>query len=486
MLAMHLRIDPSKKNGAIDTPNEAGQPLPDLEDLYEETLRDFREGSVVEGTVLDMEKGYALVDIGYKAEGKVALAEFTDAEGNLTVKVGDQVEVLLIQREDEEGRPILSRQKAARAKVWESVGKAHETGATIRGKIVSRVRGGFLVDIGTRAFLPGSNLDLGWVKDVDKWIGEECDFKVLQYDKRRGNIILSRKAVLEEEREKQKVEILGRMEKGLVLDGVVKNITDYGLFVDIGGLDGLVHISNISWSKIKHPSQAFRIGDEVTVKLLDFDLEKERVSLGIKQLEPNPWDYVEERYPMGTVIEGKIKNITAFGLFIGIDEGIDGLVHISDISWTRALKHPSEIYKKGDVVQAVVLDMDRKNERVSLGIKQLTPDPWEDVLEKYPPGTRVTGKVTNVTSFGLFVELEDGVEGFVHVSETHQKKQMDLSGYQPGDSLDAVVVRVSEEDRKIELSIRKIEQQGGGDKAGARDVKTNLGDLIRKETEEKG
>ena len=440
----------------------------------------------MKGTVLDMEKGYALVDIGYKAEGKIPLSEFTDADGNLTVKVGDQVEVLLIQREDEEGRPVLSRQKAARAKVWESVGNAHETGGTIRGKIVSRVKGGFLVDIGTRAFLPGSNLDLGWVSDVDKWIGEECDFKVLQYDRRRGNIVLSRKAVLEEERQKQKEKILDRMEKGLVLDGVVKNITDYGLFVDIGGLDGLVHISNISYSKIKHPSQAFRIGDEVKVKVLDFDLEKERVSLGIKQLEPNPWDDIEERYPVGTVIEGKIKNITPFGLFIGIDEGIDGLVHISDLSWTRSLKHPSEVYKKGDAVQAVVLDIDRKNERVSLGIKQLTPDPWEDASEKYPPGTRVTGKVTNVTTFGLFVELEDGVEGLIHISETPQRKKMDLSGYQPGDSVEAEVVRVSEKDRKIELSIRNIEREAGGDKAHTKDVKTNLGDLIRKETGDKG
>ena len=482
---MHMRIDQSRRNGEVDAPNKAERPLSDLEDLYEETLRDFQEGSVVEGTVLDLEKGYALVDIGYKAEGKVPLAEFTDADGNLTVKVGDPVEVLLIQREDEEGRPVISRQKAVRAKVWESVGKAHETGSTIRGKIVSRVKGGFLVEIGTRAFLPGSNLDLGWVSDADKWIGEECDFKVLQYDKRRGNIILSRKAVLEEEREKQKVKILARMEKGLVVDGVVKNITDYGLFVDIGGLDGLVHISNISWSKIKHPSQAFQIGDEVKVKVLDFDLEKERVSLGIKQLEPNPWDHIKDHYPVGTVIEGKIKNITAFGLFIGIDEGIDGLVHISDISWTRSLKHPSEVYKKGDVVQAVILEIDRKNERVSLGIKQLTPDPWVGVSGKSPPGKHVPGKVTNVTSFGLFVELEDGVEGLVHISETPQKKQMDLSGYQSGDPVEVEVVRVSEEDRKIELSVRKIEREVGGHKTGIKDVKTNLGDLIRKETGDK-
>jgi small subunit ribosomal protein S1 len=475
---MHLKNEQMNENGEVSAP-QAETLFPDLEALYEDSFKGFREGCVVEGVVVDMEKDYALVDIGYKAEGKVRLAEFGDTDDEFPLKPGDEVEVLLVRREDEEGRPILSREKVVGVKAWEAVTKAHGTGGVIRGRIISRVKGGFLVDIGVRAFLPGSHLDLGWVKDMDDWVGEECDFKVLRYDKRQGNIVLSRKALLEEQREIQKKKTLARMEKGQVLLGVVKNITDYGLFVDVGGVDGLVHISNISWSKIRHPSEMYQAGDEVEVKVLDFDPEKERISLGIKQLEPNPWDLIEERYPVGTVIEGKIKTITEFGLFIGMDEGVDGLVHKSDISWARSPKQPSEVYKKGDPVRAVVLEMDRENGHVTLGIKQLTADPWEHVPGKYLPGTHVAGKVVHVASFGLFVELEEGVEGLVPISETAHKKQKDLSGYQSGDFVEAVVVRVSEEERKIKLSIRNIEEEAGRDEGHIREVATHLGDLLK-------
>jgi small subunit ribosomal protein S1 len=468
------------RNGETSTP-EAGKPIPDLDALYEETFRGIQEGAVVEGIVVDIEKDYALVDIGYKSEGKVPLEEFAEADGQLTPKVGDKVEVLLVRREDEEGRLVLSREKAVRIKVWEAVRKAHETGCTIRGKIVSRVKGGFRVDIGLDAFLPNSHLDLGWVSDMDEWLDAECDFKVLKYDRRRGNIVLSRKAVLEEAREKQKKKTLARIEEGAVLQGVVKNITDYGLFVDIGGLDGLVHISNISWSKIRHPSHMYKAGDNVKVKVLDFDKKRERVSLGMKQLELNPWERVEERYPVGTVIGGKIKTVTEFGLFIGLDEGVDGLVHISDISWTRSLKHPSEVYKKGDMVQAVVLDLDKENQHISLGIKQLTPDPWENIEEEYKPGMRLTGKVTHVTSFGVFVQLKESVEGLVHISEIPKEKQKDLTDYQPGDSVEAAVMHVSKEERKVELSIRKLEEKARPDEDRMREVGTNLGEVIREE-----
>jgi small subunit ribosomal protein S1 len=296
----------------------------------------------------------------------------------------------------------------------------------------------------------------------------------MEYDRKRGNILLSRKMVLEEERERQKKEILAQIEEGIIMEGTVKHITNYGLFVDLGGVDGLVHISNISWLKIRHPSQTHRVGDKVTVKVLDVDKERERISLGIKQLEPDPWERIEQQYPVGTVIEGRINNITEFGLFIGMDEGIDGLVHISDISWGKLSKHPSEIYKKGDVVQAVVLRIDPDNERISLGIKQITPDPWEEVPEKYKPGTLVSGRLVRTTSFGLFVEIEEGVEGLIHSSELPQAKRGDLAAYNPGDAVKAEVIDISKERRQIDLSMRNIEKDTWK-------VSTNLGKLFKEE-----
>jgi small subunit ribosomal protein S1 len=542
--------------------------------MYEESLKSIQEGEVVSGEIVQVDKEYVLVDIGYKSEGQISIHEFLDEEGNVCAKVGDQVEVLLEKREDDEGVIRLSKEKAAKIKIWDDIKKIYESDGTVTGRIVSRVKGGLSVDIGLQAFLPGSQVDLRPVRDMDSLVDTDHEFKIVKYNKRRGNIVLSRRAILEAERATLKEETLKIIEDGTVLKGVVKNITDYGLFIDLGGIDGLVHITDMSWGRVGHPSEMHRVGDEIEVKVLSFDREKERVSLGIKQLapdpwsqvaekypigekiagrvvsltdygafveveqgveglihvsemswtrkirhpsqiinvgdtvnavvlnmdvsrkrislgmkqvEPNPWDVIEEKYPVGTTIEGKIKNITDFGTFIGIDEGIDGLVHISDMSWTKRIKHPSEMYKKGQELQAVVLNIDKENERFSLGIKQLTPDPWDEIPVKYKPGTRVTGTVTNITDFGLFIELEEGIEGLVHVSEiSGDKRGNPLSRFQVDDVIQTKVINVSRREKKIGLSIRKLEQTSEKEifksyVNNRKEATSNLGDLLREE-----
>ena len=542
--------------------------------MYEESLKSIQEGEVVSGEIVQVDKEYVLVDIGYKSEGQISIHEFLDDQGRICVQVGDRVEVLLEKREDDEGVIRLSKEKAAKIKIWDQIKEIYESNGTVTGKIVSRVKGGLSVDIGLQAFLPGSQVDLRPVRDMDSLVNTDHEFKIVKYNKRRGNIVLSRRAILEAERSALKEETLKIIEEGVVLKGMVKNITDYGLFIDLGGIDGLVHITDMSWGRVGHPSEMQRVGDEIEVKVLNFDREKERVSLGIKQMapdpwsqvsekypigekitgrvvsltdygafveveqgveglihvsemswtrkvrhpsqilnvgdsvnavvlnmdvsrkrislgmkqvEPNPWDVIEEKYPMGTTIEGKIKNITDFGTFIGIDEGIDGLVHISDMSWTKRIKHPSEMYKKGQEVQAVVLNIDKENERFSLGIKQLAPDPWDEIPNKYKPGTRVTGTVTNITDFGLFIELEEGIEGLVHVSEiSGDKRGNPLSRFQVDDVIQTKVINVSRGEKKIGLSIRKLEQTSEKEILKSyinnrKEATSNLGDLLREE-----
>lgn len=538
----------------VEDLNETGENIQggdNFMELYEESLKSIHEGKVVKGEIVQIDKEFVLVDIGYKSEGQIRIAEFVNLEGQLTAKVGDKVDVLLVRKEDRDGRIILSKEKAAMVKIWDEVEAAYKNHDTVRGKIIARVKGGLSVDIGVQAFLPGSQADMRPVRDLGTLVGAEHDFKVIKYEKRQGNIVLSRRAALEEERKALREKTLELLEKDAILEGIVRNITDYGLFIDLGGIDGLVHITDMSWGKIGHPSEIYQIGDKIMVKILSFDKERERVSLGIKQLtadpwskaqdkypvgisitgrierlkeygafveveegmeglihvsemswtrkikhpsqilsvgniveakilsldiakkrislsikqlELNPWDTIAENYPMGAIIEGKIKNITDFGIFIGIDEGIDGLVHISDISWTKKINHPSELYKKGEEVQAVILDIDKENERFSLGIKQLTSDPWNEIPEKYKPGTQVSGTVTNVTDFGLFVEVEEGIEGLIHVSQLPKGKQDNpLEGFQVKDEIQAEVVNVSKEDKRIGLSIRKLKESSEKD-----------------------
>ncbi|MEW5724571.1 MAG: 30S ribosomal protein S1 [Thermodesulfobacteriota bacterium] len=520
---------------------------PDLDQLYEESFRSLHEGEVLKGVVVQVDKEFVMVDIGSKSEGRIALGEFLDKDGNVNVEVGEQIEALLVRWDDEDGEIILSKEKATKIKVWEEISRIYNEDGVIEGLISARVKGGLSVDIGVTAFLPGSQVDLRPVKNLESMVGARFKFKILKYNKRRGNVVLSRRVLLEEERTRLKSDTIKRLVEGAVVEGVVKNLTDYGVFVDLGGIDGLLHITDMSWGRVGHPSEMFGIGDKIEVKVLNFDRDRERVSLGLKQLsedpwnkapskypvgakvrgrvvsladygafveveegieglihvsemswtrkirnpakvlnvsdwvecvvlnidphnkrislgmkqvEPNPWDVVADKYPVGTTIEGKIKNITDFGVFIGIDEGIDGLVHISDISWTKRYKHPSEVFKKGDSVRAVVLSIDKDQERFSLGIKQLEPDPWELVPGRYPVGTRVTGTVTNITDFGLFVELEEGIEGLVHVSEAGRHKGKTLRElYSLGDVISAKVINVSVPERKIGLSIKRMKKE---------------------------
>ncbi|MEJ5377986.1 MAG: 30S ribosomal protein S1 [bacterium] len=519
----------------------------EFENLFEESLNQLQEGDLVQGRVVQVGKEHVMVDVGYKCEGQIPIQEFQGEDGKVTVREGDTIEVLLESRDDEEGVIVLSKAKADKIKVWEEVRRAYEAGGSVEGRIVGRVRGGLSVDIGVLAFLPGSQVDIRPVRNLERFIGQTCRFRVLKYNRRRSNIVLSRRALLEEERAQTREKTLSTLEEGMLVRGVVKNITEYGAFVDLGGVDGLLHITDMSWGRVKHPSEVVQVGQELEVKVLQFDKEKERVSLGLKQtmedpwsrveerygvgsrhqgrvvsiadygafvelekgveglvhvsemswtkrlrhpskvvsvgdevdvvvlgvdpgrrrislgmkqLKPNPWVTVAEKYPVGTILQGRIRNITEFGIFIGLDEGIDGMVHVSDISWTKRIKHPGEIFKKGQEVQAIVLHIDQENERFSLGIKQLEPDPWDSIPLKYPVGSKVRGKVTSVTDFGVFLEIEEGIEGLIHISELKKEKVKSASEVcKEGDELEALVIHLDPRERKIGLSLKALQRR---------------------------
>lgn len=571
--------DETSVTDSADTSQAAAEVgMDQLMEMYEESLKQFQEGEVVNGIVISMDKDYVLVDVGYKSEGQIPIHEFRDDHGNLDVHLNDEVEVMVEWWDEEEERVILSKEKAAKVKVWEAIKDIYESEGTIEGVITNRVKGGFSVDVGVQAFLPGSQADLRPIRNLDEMVGQTFSFKILKFNRKRNNIVLSRRAILEEEREAKRSATLAAIEENIVMEGIVKNITEYGIFVDLGGVDGLLHITDISWGRVKHPSELYAIGDPITVKVLSFDGENERVSLGMKQLVPdpwsfaeekypvgskvtgrvvsladygafveveegieglihvsemswtrkirhpskvvsvgdeieavvldikpesrrislgmkqtvpNPWEVISEKYPVGSTIEGKIKNITDFGMFIGIDDDIDGLVHISDISWTKRIKHPSELYKKGDTIQSKVLDIDKDNERFSLGIKQLAEDPWKTVADRYPVGTEISGTITNVTDFGIFVELEEGIEGLVHVSEISKEKiKTPVGQYHVGDSLNAKVININTEERRIGLSIKQLEMED--DQSVLEDyvnqmkpAPSSLGEILKENLQEK-
>jgi small subunit ribosomal protein S1 len=526
----------------IEEPMDRGA----LAALYEQTFRNFEEGTIIEGRVVAVSKDRVVVDIGYKSEGVIPADQF-NPEDLQALHVGDRLQVYIEEREDADGNLVLSKEKADKMKVWEDLEKAHKEERVVDGKVISRIKGGMMVDIGVKAFLPGSQIDLHPVRDLDGLVGKTFPLKIIKINHRRGNVVVSRRVLLEESRDRKRQTTLSTLKEGQLIQGTVKNITEYGAFIDLGGIDGLLHITDMSWGRVGHPSELFMVGDKVEVMVLKYDRETGRISLGLKQkgadpwtgvgakyqiggrvrgrvvsltdygafvelepgveglvhvsemswthevrhpsrivsvgdqveaqvlnvdignrkislgmkqIAPNPWDMVESKYPAGTRIEGKVKSLTDFGAFIGLDEGIDGLIHISDLSWTRHIKHPSEVLKKGQKVEAVVLKIDKEKERLSLGYKQLTRDPWDDEIpQRYKTGNPVAGKVSKLTDFGVFVELDGGVEGLIHVSETGLDSSTRLEDkFKPGDDVAAKIIKVDREERKIALSLREHRQ----------------------------
>jgi len=430
-----------------------------FKELYEQSLNQLQYGDIARGKVVQIANEMVMVDVGWKTEGFIPAAEVKDAQGNINISVGDEIEVFIDKR-DSDGNLILSKNKAAKLKVWDEIKNACENNIPVKGKVVEKVKGGLSVDIGIIAFLPGSQIDVRPVKDLDKFVGEILDFKVLKYDRKRSNVVLSRRSIVASERETEKKDILNTIQEGSVVEGIIKNITDYGIFIDLGGIDGLLHVTDISWGRIAKPSDNFHKGDKLTVRVLTFDREKERVSLGLKQLADNPWEHITDRYPVGSITEGKVVNLTDYGVFVELETGVEGLVHISEMYWTREIKHPSKVLNMGDVVKVVVLDVNPEAKRISLSLKQTAPNPWEKLKEKYPEGTVVKGVVRNITNFGVFIGIEEGIDGLVHVSDISWKHRVahPSEHFKKGQEVEAVVEKVDVENEKFSLSVKKLEK----------------------------
>ncbi|KYG63018.1 30S ribosomal protein S1 [Bdellovibrio bacteriovorus] len=433
----------------------------DFENLFEASMKeqDFKVGDVVTGTVVEVQSDYVLVDINYKSEGLIAINEFRIVDGVREVKAGDKVEVLIDRIENENGMIVLSKDKADMLRAWTDISKAAENEEVIEGTVVAKVKGGLSVDIGVKAFLPGSQIDLRPVRNMDVYLGKKFKFKVIKFNKKRGNIVLSRRALLEEERDSLRSQTLDTMAEGSIVTGVVKNITDYGAFIDLGGMDGLLHITDMSWGRVKHPSEMLNVGDEIQVKVLKYDKEKERVSLGMKQLTSDPWESVKASYPPGTKLKGKVVSLAEYGAFVELGEGIEGLIHVSEMSWTKRVKHPSQIVNVGDEVEVVVLEVDTENRRISLGMKQLQTNPWVEMKESYPPGTIIEGEVKSVTDFGIFIGIEEGIDGLVHISDFSWTKRVNHPSemFTKGQKVRAVVLGVDIENERFSLGIKQLE-----------------------------
>ena len=431
-----------------------------FEEMYEESIKDVKVGGIVKGRVIQLNPDSAVIDIGYKSEGQVPLNQFTDAQGNCTLKVGDEVDVFLERYEDENGNIQLSRIKAERLKVWEDIKRIYDEETSIPGTITGKVKGGLSVDIGVPAFLPGSQIDLKPIRNLDKLIGETFDFRILKHNQKRNNVVISRRALLEKEREALKEVLLTKLQEGAVLEGVVKNITDYGAFIDLGGLDGLLHITDISWGRVNHPSERLTVGDTGTVKIIKYDEEKQRVSLGMKQLKEDPWATAGEKYPQGTKVKGKVLSIKDYGAFVEIEEGIESLVHVSEMSWTKKIKHPSQVVSVGDEIEAIVLSVDIEKRRISLGMKQVEPNPWDTLIDKYPIGTKIEGEIKNITDFGIFVGIENDIDGLVHISDISWSKRLKHPGeeFTKGQTIQAVVLNLDKENQRFSLGIKQLQE----------------------------
>ena len=428
-------------------------------ELFEKSTTTIKEGEVVRGRVLSVDEDHVQIDVGFKSEGLVPTWEFMDDDGTVLVATGDEVDVLVEESEDNQGRIVLSKEKADRLLVWEEISRAYKADAPVEGTVIARVKGGLAVDIGVKAFLPGSQVELRPVRNLEQVVGQKLEFKIIKFNKRRGNIVLSRRALLETERQRLREATLETLAAGQIVDGVIKNLTDYGAFIDLGGIDGLLHVTDMSWGRVNHPSDLFHVGDEIKVKVLKFDPESERVSLGLKQIQPDPWIDALLRYSIGKRIKGRVVSLAEYGAFVELEPGIEGLIHVSEMSWTKRIKHPSKVVTVGDEAEAVVLDVDEKDRKISLGMKQIEPNPWSVIDETYPVGTRVRGSVRNITNFGVFVGLEEGIDGLVHVSDISWTEQIKHPGekFKKGDVVEAVVLKIDKENEKFSLGIKQLE-----------------------------
>ena len=424
--------------------------------MYESTIQDFKEGEIVTGKVMAVTRDDVIVDVGFKSEGIIPIGEFTEP---VNVSVGEQIDVYLEAIEDNDGQLVLSKQKADFLRVWDNIKDSHDAGETVKGKVVRRIKGGLVVDLfGVEAFLPGSQVALRQVPDFDALINQLLELKIIKINKSRRNIVVSRRSVLEEQRKEMREALLKEIQPGQVREGIVKNITDFGVFIDLGGVDGLLHITDMSWGRINHPSEITKLGQEIKVKILDFDQNSGRISLGLKQLTPYPWENVEERYPVNSRVKGRVVSITDYGAFVELERGVEGLIHISEMSWTHHIKHPSKMLSVGDVVEAVVLTVDKENEKISLGLKQLEPDPWLTIDLKYPIGSLVKGKVRNLTTFGAFVEIEDGIDGLIHISDMSWTKRIQHPSeiMKKNDVIEVRVLSIDKENRRISLGLKQV------------------------------
>ena len=445
-----------------------------MQELIAKSLRDFKEGSIVKGRILEIRNREVLVDIGYKSEGVIPLSEFDDADD---LQVGDEVEVLLCRLENDEGTVILSKEKAAYRQNWEKIVKVFHGDGLIKGKVKSVVKGGLIVNIGVEAFLPGSQIDIVPPKDLQQFVGNTYDFKIVKINDDRKNVVLSRRELIEQERSEKRQRFLDTIKIGSTVKGVVKNLTDFGAFIDLDGMDGLLHITDMSWGRLGHPSEMVKVGQELDVQVLDINREKERVSLGLKQTQKNPWEETENRFPIGTKVKGKITNLVPYGAFVQIEEGVEGLVHVSELSWTKRITRPSDVLTVGQEVEAVVLGINKEEQKISLGVRQLEPNPWDAIEVRYQIGRQVKGTVRNLTAYGAFVELEEGIDGMIHVSDMSWTRKINHPSemVKKGDELEAVVIDIDKQNQRISLGMKQLE----GDPWKEIEAKFKIGDLVK-------
>jgi small subunit ribosomal protein S1 len=430
-----------------------------FKELYEQSLQSVQMGGVLTGKVVQINADSVMVDVGWKTEGYIPARELRDEQGNISVNVGDDIEVL-VDRRDQDGNLVLSRDKAAKIKVWDDVKLACEQNTPVTGIVIERVKGGLSVDIGIPAFLPGSQVDIRPVRDLDRYVGQSFQFNVLKYDRKRNNVVLSRRSILEKEHEAEKHDTLRNIEEGKIVEGIIKNITDYGLFIDLGGIDGLLHVTDISWGRITRPSDHFSKGEKIRVKVLSFDREKERVALGLKQLTLNPWETIKDKYPINSLVEGRVVNLTDYGVFVELEPGVEGLIHVSEMFWTREIRHPSKVLSIGQKISVMILDVNIETKRISLGLKQTTPNPWETLKQKYPEGSVITGVIRNITNFGIFVGVEEGIDGLIHMSDISWKQRVKHPSeiFKKGQEIEAMVLNIDVEHEKFSLGLKQIEK----------------------------